>query len=68
MNDHATNERLGWLRVQPFPKEKRVPEKPANWVLAEKYRPHGDPTADIEYQARAEKSWAKAREINMGGK
>jgi hypothetical protein len=37
-------------------------------VLAEKYRPHGDPTADIEYQARAEKAWAKAREINMGGK
>lgn len=63
--DYTETEILEWSRAWRV--RGSVP-RPVNWVLAEKYRPHGDPTADIEYQARAEKAWAKAREINIGGK
>ncbi len=52
MNDHATNERLAWLRRQPFPKAKRAPEKPANWLLSEQFRPQGNPAVDREIEAR----------------
>ena len=52
MLDHTETEIIEWSRAWRV--RGSVP-RPVNWVLAEKYRPHGDPTADIEYQARAEK-------------
>jgi len=55
MNDHATVERLAWLRAQPFPKAKRAPERPANWLLDKRYSPKGDESVDKEIRAKLDK-------------
>ena len=65
MIDLATNERRAWLRVQPFPKAKRAPVMPDNWVLL-KVVPVRDESIDAEYQARADRAWAKTRAIGGG--
>ena len=63
MIDHATKERRAWLREQPFPKAKRAPERPANWLLAKPVNDRFDPEADKEYEARAAMVWEKTRAI-----
>lgn len=64
MNDYTEDEIIEWSREWRI--RSQGPVRPVNWLLAEKYRPVADPTADSEYQARAEKAWAKIRSI--GGK
>ena len=62
MIDHATQERRAWLRVESFPKAARPAEKPPNWLLAVPITAQND-TIDAEYQARADRAWAKTRAI-----
>ena len=66
MIDHAMRERRAWLREQLFPKAKRPPVMPDNWVLFPEYSPLPDPRVDAEYQARADRAWAKTRAIGGG--
>lgn len=63
MVDYTETEITAWSRAWRI--RGSVP-RPVNWVLSAQYRPQGDPTADSEYQARAQKAWAKTRSI--GGK
>ena len=65
MIDHATQERHEWIRQQPFPKAKRAPVMPDNWVLL-KAVPVRDESIDAEYKARADSAWAKTRAIGGG--
>ena len=60
MSDYTETEILEWSRAW---RARGSVQRPVNWVLGAQYRPQGDPTADSEYQERAEKAWAKAREI-----
>ena len=60
MIDHATEERRAWIaRMQ-------TGEKPQNWLLLAEYSPLPDPRVDAEYQARADRAWAKTRAIGGG--
>ena len=59
MIDHATEERRAWIaRMQGA-------KRPVNWVLAVPIKAQND-TVDAEYQARADRAWAKTRAIGGG--